>query len=96
MTPLVLLPTEAAALLQCSKPTFYRWARRPDFPRPAKISGSRQRRYFVADLAAWLRRQQLTPAGVLPPPTLSPSGQATSLGPRASGAGAPALSQEEA
>lgn len=43
-----------------------------------------------------LRLYTLNPAGILVPPTLSPSGQATSSGLLTSGAGAPALSQEEA
>lgn len=83
--PLVLRPREAAAFLQCSKATFYRWAQRRDFPAPIKIDGG-SRRYFVRDLTAWLKGHQLNPAG-----SSSPFDPKHTTGSLVSGAGGPAL-----
>lgn len=58
MKPLVLHPSEAAEMLRCSRATFYALAKRPDFPKPIPIGPRRGRRYFIADLTAWLRKQQ--------------------------------------
>lgn len=60
MKPLVLPPAEAAEMLRCTTRTFYKLAQRPGFPKPIQIGARRGRRYFIADLTAWLRKQQAT------------------------------------
>jgi predicted DNA-binding transcriptional regulator AlpA len=54
----LLRPREAAELLRRDTDTLYAYAKRPDFPVPVILSGSRGRMWWSEELEAWADAQK--------------------------------------